>query len=50
MPLLLDFCVWFSEDGTDDEDVDDDDDDISTQEDDGLKKVIALNVAYSVLL
>lgn len=38
----------FSEDGTDYEDVDDDD--ICTQEDDGLKKVIALNVAYSVLL
>lgn len=48
MPLLLNFVFDFSEDGTDDEDVDDDD--ISTQEDDGLNKVIALNVAYSVLL
>lgn len=44
MGLLLNFLCNISEDGSDDDDDEGDGDYVSSQEDDGLKKVIALHV------
>lgn len=44
MGLLLNFLCNISEDGSDSDDDEGDGDYVSSQEDDGLKKVIALHV------